>query len=123
MKIEFGFYLLSLFSCVIGFILGIRSLFLLRNKRRNFIFVKIILIIEILISIDIINISLIYFDLYTSLIIDLRFRLLDLYILLLLIMNNLYQNYLYNNKKKITMYIIYFITGVALITTFIMKTE
>jgi hypothetical protein len=123
MKIEFGFYLLSLFSCVIGFILGIRSLFLLRNKRRNFIFVKIILIIEILISIDIINISLIYFDLYTSLIIDLRFRLLDLYILLLLIMNNLYQNYLYNNKKKRTMYIIYFITGVALITTFIMKTE
>jgi hypothetical protein len=123
MEIEFGFYLLSLFSCVIGFILGIRSLFLLRNKRRNFIFVKIILIIEILISIDIINISLIYFDLYTSLIIDLRFRLLDLYILLLLIMNNLYQNYLYNNKKKRTMYIIYFITGVALITTFIMKTE
>jgi hypothetical protein len=123
MEFEFGLYLFSLFSCVVGFILGIRRLFLLRNKGRNFIFVKLILIIEILISIDIINISLVYFDLYSSLIIDLKFRLLDLYILLLLIMNNLYQNYLYNSKNKRTMYIVYFFTGLALITTFILKTH
>lgn len=121
MEIEFGFYLLSLFFCIVGFILAIRRLLILRKKRKSYIFVKLILIIKLLISIDIINISLVYFDLYDSLIIDLKFRLLDFYILLLLIINNLYQNYLYNSKNKRTMYIVYFFTGTAIITTFILK--
>lgn len=123
MEIEFGFYLLSLFSCVIGLILGIRSFLLLRKKKKNYIFVKLILIIEMLISMDIINICLVYFDLYDSLIISLKFRLLDLYILLLLIVNNLYQNYLYNSKNKRKMYFVYFFTGLAILTTFFLKSH